>query len=298
MFVKANTIGEIKQYFSKEISHLYTVSELKHIVKELTLNRFDISTIEYLSFSDARLSESDLLFYHNALKRLRNEEPFQYVLGETWFFDLNLKIDSRALIPRPETEELVSWVSEEMSGVQNPVIMDLCSGSGCIALALKSCLPTANITASEFYDEAVSLIEQNILRTGLDIKVESLDVLNYNDYKVFQKESFDCWVSNPPYIPEADKSFMASNVLDYEPDTALFVDDDDPLVFYREIAKNALVYLKDGGVLLFEIHEDLASSTQELLQEIGFVNIEVRKDLQGKDRMMKALKVSSRHESK
>jgi release factor glutamine methyltransferase len=153
------------------------------------------------------------------------------------------------------------------------------------------------MSALEFSEEAMSLIKENCKETDLELKIISANALIANDYKQFQQESFDCWVSNPPYIPEKEKVLMAKNVLDHEPDMALFVDDDDPLIFYREIAVNALLYLKLGGALYFEIHEDLAEETSGLLEGLGFVNIEVRKDLQGKDRMMKALKVSSRHES-
>ena len=248
MFVKANTLGEIKHYFNDQLSDLYSSNEIKLIIKELSINRFKINQVDYISSSEMRLSESDLLFYHNALKRLRNQEPFQYVLGETWFYDLNLKIDSRALIPRPETEELVDWIVKDFSQVERPVIMDLCSGSGCIALALKSGLKDSKVVASEYSRDAISLIEENKTRTNLEIQIEEMDVLKSDAYSVFSEESFDCWVSNPPYIPEQDKALMASNVLEHEPHIALFVDDSDPLIFYREIGLNALKYLKEEGL--------------------------------------------------
>ena len=298
MFVKKNTLKEIKLYFKSKLSTLYSDNEIKSIVKELTIQRFEINTIEYISFSVTRLSESDLLFYRDAVKRLENEEPFQYILGDIWFYDLNLKIDSRALIPRPETEELVDWVATDFKEFFQPIVMDLCSGSGCIAFALKSVLSTSQVIAAEYMDEALELIEENGRRTDLDVKIESMDVLNYEDFKRFQIESFDCWVSNPPYILNSEKALMAPNVLEHEPEISLFVDDEDPLIFYRVIAENAMIYLRDEGVLYYEINERLADEMTQLLEEIGFVNIEVRKDLQGKDRMMKALKVSSRHESK
>ena len=298
MFVKSNVLSEIKLYFNKELSNLYSSSELRLIIKELTIQRFEISTSEYMSFSNTKLSESDLLFYRSALKRLKNEEPFQYILGETWFYDLNLKVDPRALIPRPETEELVDWVNNDLKTLQSPVVMDLCSGSGCIALALKSNLSVSEIVATEFSQGALSLIEENKIKTGLDIEVAPMQVLKNEQYLSFKKESFDCWVANPPYIPEKEKALMAPNVLEHEPHMALFVEDNDPLIFYRVIAENAMIYLKEGGALFYEIHEELTHPMLALLEDIGFVNIEVRKDLQGKDRMMKALKVSSRHESK
>lgn len=296
MFVQSNTVGSIKAYFNTKLSDLFTESELKLIVKELTIKRFNISSSDYLSFSESLLSESDLLFYRDALKRLQNEEPFQYILGETWFYDLNLKIDSRALIPRPETEELVEWVSSDLKGVPNQTIMDLCSGSGCVALALKNNLKDASVIASELSDGALDLIAENAERTKLNVEIVAMDVLKEEAYSNLAPDSFDCWVSNPPYIPTKEKALMAANVLEHEPEMALFVEDNDPLIFYREIAQQALQYLKPDGALYYEINEHLGEATRQLLEEIGFVNIELRKDLQGRDRMMKALKVSSRHE--
>lgn len=296
MFVQANTLKEIKRYFNSELSSLYTESEVKLIVKDLTIKRFDIRYSEYVLFSEERLSESDLLFYHEALKRLRNEEPFQYILEEVWFYDLNLKIDSRALIPRPETEELVDWIKTDLKNAPESKIMDLCSGSGCIALALKSLLPESNVAAVEYSEDALSLLRENEKRTNLSLEISSMDVLNEDHYSVFRPNSFDCWVSNPPYIPNKERTLMAPNVLEHEPGMALFVTDEDPLVFYRVIAEKALIYLRSGGTLYYEINENLTASMLTLLEGLGFVNIEVRKDLQGRDRMMRAQTLPSRHE--
>ena len=296
MFVQANSLEEIKRYFNSELSNLYTESEIKLIIKELTIKRLNISPVDFVLVLRERLSESDLLFYHDALKRLRKQEPFQYILGEVWFYDLNLKIDSRALIPRPETEELVDWIKTDLKNHSQPTIMDLCSGSGCIALALKSLMLESNCSAAEYSEDALSLLRENTKRTNLSLDISKMDVLNEDDYSCLVPNSFDCWVSNPPYIPTREKSLMAPNVLKYEPLMALFVADEDPLIFYRVIAEKALVYLKKEGVLYFEINENLTVSMLTLLEGLGFVNIEVRKDLQGKDRMMKAQTVSSHHE--
>ena len=297
MFVQANSLEEIKRYFNSELSNLYTESEVKLIIKELTIKRLNISPVDFVLVLRERLSESDLLFYHDALKRLRKQEPFQYILGEVWFYDLNLKIDSRALIPRPETEELVDWIKTDLKNHSQPTIMDLCSGSGCIALALKSLMLESNCSAAEYSEDALSLLRENTKRTNLSLDISKMDVLNEDDYSYLAPNSFDCWVSNPPYIPTREKSLMAPNVLKHEPLMALFVADEDPLIFYRVIAEKALVYLKKEGVLYFEINENLTVSMLTLLEGLGFVNIEVRKDLQGKDRMMKAQTVSSHHES-
>lgn len=283
MFVKANTLREIRAYFQQELQHLYSENELKIILRTLYEKRFG-TTGNFLLAQEDRLSESDLLFFHNALKRLRANEPFQYVVGETEFYGLTLKTDARALIPRPETEELVDWVLNESRPSK---VLDLCAGSGCIALALKSKLPEAQIVAVEWSEAALKLIEENRQATKLDLAVVHADVL-VASYMDFTGEEVDVIVSNPPYIPLMDKERMEANVLDFEPEMALFVEDDDPLIFYREIIARSKAVLQQEGWIYFEIHEDLAKGVVSLFEENGFVNIEVRKDLQGKERMVRA----------
>lgn len=293
MFVQLNSLNEVKAYFNRELSGGFSESEIKQIVKALTIKRFNISSIDYMLF-DGTLSESDLLFYHFALKKLKSGVPFQYILGIVEFHGVELKIDERALIPRPETEELVDWVLQESSVGQSCRILDLCSGSGCIAIALKHDRPQFEVEAVEFSEEACSLIRENIDKTGTEIQLHIFDVLSADDYVLDDK--FDVWVSNPPYIPEKDKVMMGKNVLEYEPAMALFVDDLDPLIFYRKISQNALRFLKDGGWVYFEIHEELGEEVKGFLEKIGFVNIELRKDLQGRDRMVRGQLLHSRHE--
>lgn len=283
MFVKANTLREIRAYFEKELANNYSESECKIILKTLYSQRFNVPASDFLMALDNRLSESDLLFFHQALKRLRANEPFQYVVGETEFYGLVLTCDARALIPRPETEELVDWICAEGTHAS---VVDLCSGSGCIALALKSNLPDANVIAVEWSDAALALINENRKKTELTIAIEKGDVLT-SDYTAFSKEKVDVIVSNPPYIPLRDKAMMHANVLDFEPEMALFVDDADPLLFYREILQRSAKILNDQGWIYFEIHEDLADGVVALFEANGFVNIEVRKDLQGKERMVR-----------
>jgi len=220
----------------------------------------------------------------------------RFVLGEVEFYGLILKSDGRALVPRPETEELVDWVVNECLGESNLNIMDLCAGSGCIAFGLKSVLKDVKVIAVELSKKAITLIEENKMETKLSIDILEADVLKRDSFLQFEKASFDCWVSNPPYIPNKDKAMIHQNVLDFEPGMALFVEDELPLVFYTEIAKNANEYLKEGGHLFFEIHESYGPEMVSLLDNIGFVNIELRKDLQGRDRMIKAQNVSSPNE--
>ncbi|PWL29595.1 MAG: peptide chain release factor N(5)-glutamine methyltransferase [Fluviicola sp. XM-24bin1] len=295
MFVTSNEFKAIRNYFSEELSELYAPNELKIILKFLFLKRFDATSADYILADDKRLSESDLLFFHDALKRLRKNEPFQYVIGEAEFYGLLLKCDERALIPRPETEELVDWILEDNLINQDLALLDICSGSGCIALALKSKLTEAKVTALELSTEAIDLIEGNIEFTGLNLEVIKADALTTN-YEDLILDKVDVIVSNPPYIPHDDRSLMEANVLGFEPEMALFVEDDDPLIFYREIMERSQAILKDRGWLYFEIHEDLSEGVRSLFEESNFVNIELRKDLQGKDRMMRGQVVTSMHE--
>ena len=288
MFLVKNDLASIKSYFQQQLPS-FSKSEIDLMVKLLTCKRLIINENDYFLSKDILFSESDLLYFRNVVKRMQRNEPFQYILGEVEFYGVLLKIDERALIPRPETEELVDWIVDSLPNDSYFSVVDLCAGSGCISFSLSSRYRNGRVTSVEYSAEAVKLIEENKQFTGLDVDVLEFDVLDKKAFP-FQINSFDCWVSNPPYIPEKDKDFMHPNVLEYEPEMALFVSNDDPLIFYREIAENAKLYLKEGGWLYFEIHEELGDETIALLQNLNFVNIEMRKDLQGKNRMIRAQK--------
>lgn len=289
MFVKTNTIKAVKAYFKERLIGFFTESEIKFMLKEAVIERLKLSSSEYLLCDEQLLSESDLLYFRSIVKRLLNNEPFQYVIGKTEFFGLEIKTDKRALIPRPETEELVQWVTKSIQKDQTYQIADICTGSGCIALGLRSYFENSIITATDFSHEALELTKENSTNLNLPLTILQIDATKTNEFEL-PINSFDCWVSNPPYIPINDKIKMEKNVLEFEPEMALFVENEDPLLFYREIGKNALVHLKPAGLLFFELHEDLAKKTMQLIMGLGFVNIELRKDLQGKDRMLKAQK--------
>ncbi|MEJ6775961.1 MAG: peptide chain release factor N(5)-glutamine methyltransferase [Crocinitomicaceae bacterium] len=290
MFVKHNNLTQIKAYFKSKLPQ-FSKTERSSMVKQLAIKRLDVSSSEFLLSDDVLLSESDLLYFLDVVKRLQQNEPFQHIIGEVEFYGVNLKSDNRALVPRPETEELVDWVIKSVHTNEEQLVLDLCSGSGCIAFALKANLPKVKVKAMELSDEAIELIQENSAFTSLDIGVVKANVLNPESYSSFQKHTFDIWVSNPPYIPNSYKEIMHKNVLDFEPHMALFVDNESPLIFYREIALNAKEYLKDKGSLFLEIHEDFCGEMIDLLESLGFVNIELRKDMQGRARMMRAQSV-------
>ncbi|MDG1148550.1 MAG: peptide chain release factor N(5)-glutamine methyltransferase [Crocinitomicaceae bacterium] len=297
MFVKHNNLTEIKNYFKVQLTE-FSNTERSSMVRQLAVKRLGISAAEFLLSDDVLLSESDLLYFRSAVKRLQANEPFQYILGELEFYGVVLRSDRRALVPRPETEELVDWVVQTLDGCESKLVLDLCSGSGCIAFALKRALPMLVVKAMELSEEAFELIRENTELTTIAIDVVKADVLIPESYSRFQKKSFDVWVSNPPYIPGSDKKRMHKNVLDFEPHMALFVADKDPLLFYREVAINAKEYLKHEGYLFFEINEDFGTEMIDLLSSLGFVNIELRKDMQGRARMMRAQNVLLSYESK
>jgi release factor glutamine methyltransferase len=288
MFVKENTVSAARSYFKDRLQTQFSESELKSMWKQLICKRFDWNDSEFLLSSENRLSESDLLYVRSFVKRLLANEPFQYILGETIFCELTILCDSRALIPRPETEELVMWISE-LTGVNS--IIDICSGSGCIALGLKSHFPNAKIFGVDFSEEANNLAETNAIRNKLSVDFYKADALDLNSDFWKNIESVDVIVSNPPYITLDEKNHMNPNVLDFEPHLALFVPNDSAVIFYEQIAKLALQKLYRNGFLFFELNPDFADDVVKMLKNLGFSNIELKNDLQGKKRMLKAQKV-------
>ena len=286
MFVQNNSIRAAKAYMQDRLKEHFSVSELRQIVRESICFRLHLSPSEFMLSDDQLLSESDLLFLRSIVKRLLNNEPFQYIIGSTQFCDLVIKTDARALIPRPETEELVYWISSYYSAAQGLSVLDVCTGSGCIALALKSAHPNWVVQGMDISNDALELAKENAILLDLSVDFLSGDALSEELRNKYKANSLDCIVSNPPYIPKAEQKTMNTNVVAHEPGIALFVSDEDPLIFYRQIAQFSLETLKNQGSLFFEIHEDFAEDTLELMQTLGFVNIELRKDLQGKNRML------------
>lgn len=290
MFVQSNTIRVVKSYFKERLNGLFSDSEIKFIANQSIALRLNLKPSEVLLADEQRLSESDLLYFRSIVKRLQNNEPLQYILGDTIFYDLTIKCDKRALIPRPETEELVDWIVTDHvhSSIEN--IWDVCTGTGCIAFALKSKFPTTTIFGMDWSKDALELAEENKKQLQLEVEFLQLDALSNWEKLTFQPNSVDLIVSNPPYITTQEKEFMHPNVLEFEPEMALFVPNELPLLFYKAIAEKAHVFLKKGGSLYFELNENFANQTQELLVELGFDHVILKEDLQGKKRMLKALK--------
>ena len=289
MFVIQNTAEAVKSYFFERLNTFFSEREISTFYKESVKKRMKFSDSDLLLQKDIRFSESDLLYFRSVVKRLQNQEPFQYIIGETFFYDLVIRCDERALIPRPETEELVEWIVESVGKNEMLEVLDVCTGSGCIALAIKSILKSSNVSATDISSEALALAKKNAMLLSLDVHFLQDNAL-VDDADIFTENSFDLIVSNPPYIPMKEKETMEKNVVDFEPHLALFVADESPLVFYKAIAEKALRLLKSDSLIFFELHESFAEKTKELVIALGFDEVEIKLDLQGKSRMLKAKK--------
>lgn len=264
-------------YPENEIDAIYALV-IQHV---LGLSRAD--RVLYASESPEAAKESELL---RILERLKKDEPIQYILGKSEFYGLDLAVNSSVLIPRSETEELVRWVLDSAEN-KAPRILDLGTGSGCIALALKKELPQAVVFGVDKSPEALKLAGQNARMLDLDVEFELFDILQ-DDLK--GNGSFDIMVSNPPYVRFSERELMKANVLKYEPEMALFVTDADPLVFYKRIADLGRDYLSKGGLLFFEINEEYGQEVLKMLAGKGYMDTQLRRDLNGRDRMIKAQK--------
>ncbi|MEN9968435.1 MAG: hypothetical protein RIR94_611 [Bacteroidota bacterium] len=283
MFVADNLLATAKKYFFNELASAFSPSECKQMWLVLLEKRFGWSPAEQMLQMETRVSESDLLYFRSAVKRLQAHEPFQFVVGDTQFAGLLLKTDQRALIPRPETEELIDLISKQDKKFNS--ILDLCTGSGCIALALQNEFPNAKVRGLDLSSDAIALAQENALQTQLNVAFVVADVLQWKP-----NATFDLIVSNPPYIPNQEKAQMQPNVLNFEPHMALFVPDNDPLVFYKQIIEIAQNCLLAEGFLALEIHENFALETQALFEGAQFKNVQIHRDLQGKQRMILAQK--------
>ena len=284
MKVPNNKISSIKTYFFEALDS-FSVSEVKNYFDFLCVAWLGISKSEMILNPDREISESELLRFLYGIKELKKNRPVQYVAGKTWFYGLEIKVQEGVLIPRPETEELVDWIIKECESAA--AILDIGTGSGCIPLAIKNKLIDSVVSGFDISQQALDVASENADLLGLNIQFAAFDILNWKSFS--QENKFDVIVSNPPYIPVSDKKNMHKNVLDYEPEMALFVPNDNPLVFYKSIAEFAHKNLNPSGKLFLEIHESYGTIITEMLQDSGFSNIELRKDLQGKNRMIKAI---------
>ena len=263
----------------------YPIEETTALTRIISTEILDIPQSTFFLKEDVILTPRQETLLYSTIERLKKHEPIQYIIGYCDFCGHTFKVTPDTLIPRPETSELVEWIAEEQKG-SKVNILDIGTGSGCIAISLSCKLPGCNIAAWDISSGALAVAEENNRSNGSEVTFSQVDILAYQP----QCEMFDIIVSNPPYIKENERKSMEANVLDWEPHTALFVPDNDPLLFYRAIAEKALVMLTPGGALYFEINRAHGAETVEMLQSLGYRKTELRKDLAGNDRMIKAIR--------
>lgn len=274
------TRSEITAFIAEAVRGLYPEREARRIALTAAAALSGESEAKFLADPNQRVNIDGV---ERCAAQLAAGCPVQYVTGKTEFCDMTFHVDGSVLIPRPETEELVLWAEQCAADHRNPRILDVCTGSGCIAIVLAAHLPQAEVTALDISHTAIETARRNAAMNGVRIRFIEDDALN--GMPSLAGETFDIIVSNPPYIPHSEIESMHVNVTRYEPHEALFVDDADPLVFYRAIARAARTMLSEGGSLLFEVHEAWAERTAEMLRGEGFGQTEVRNDLFGKPRM-------------
>lgn len=283
------TIAELQKKFWEELKTVYDEREARAVTRLVLETTLELNPTQ-LSFERFRLlTTHQQQQLQQILPCLTAGEPVQYVLGEAHFYGLKLKVNKYVLIPRPETEELVEWIISDNRLTINDsplTILDIGTGSGCIPIALAKKLPKANIEAVDVSEEALAVAEANNSLNGTSVNLSKLDVLT----ETLPADTYDVIVSNPPYITEAEKDTLQKNVLNFEPHLALFSFDEDGLKFYRRIAQLAATALKPNGKLYFEIHRDKGAEVAQILTQAGYHHVELRRDLSGNNRMVKAVK--------
>jgi release factor glutamine methyltransferase len=280
-----HTIKSIQNLFKEELKAVYPQREIESVTYILLEHLLNYSKIEIQLNKNEKIEQNIFDRIGKALRDLKKSVPIQYVIGETEFYDLIFKVNEHTLIPRQETEELVHAIINK-NRIISPKILDIGTGSGCIPIVLAHNITGANISSVDVSDGAIAIAKANAQLNQVKVDFYHRDFLKWEDYS--WDKDFDIIVSNPPYVKESEKELMANNVLAYEPHTALFVDDNDPLIFYRRIAEFAKKHLKKGGKLYFEINESLGQEMVELQESLGFSSVQLTKDLNGRDRMTSA----------
>lgn len=277
-------LKSLKTFFNNALLGYYPETEVDsffNLLSEqiLKMKPVDIALNHYQVVSGKKYHK-----FQMAINRLQKYEPIQYILGDTEFYGLVFTVNLSVLIPRPETEELVDWIIKSNTSKPALKILDIGTGSGCIAITLAKQLPNSKVYALDVSADALKVAKKNAINNNVEIEFIEADVLDWNHEDL----QFDVIVSNPPYVREIEKEAMSANVLDHEPHLALFVKDDDALVFYRKISEISQQILEPAGQLYYEINENMGEDTSQLLSNSGFSDIELKQDVFGKNRMLKA----------
>lgn len=296
MQITSNTIQSVITFFKKELVHIYTESELQNITRWILEHQLKISSSQIISDPDIRINESDLVQLEQMCIDLKKNKPIQYVLGESEFYGLKFKVNENVLIPRPETEELVERIVSDCKTKNSPLlILDIGTGSGCIPISIKRNIPSANVYALDISKAALEVAGDNAKQNKVEVNFFNADILKENASETILLQTggkkLDLLISNPPYVLNSEKQSLHERVYAYEPGLALFVQDKDPILFYREITALAQKILKASGKIYFECHADHALSVQQMLNQSGFVNVCVHADMSGLARFTEAEKV-------
>jgi len=283
-------LKEFKLFFNEALSAIYPKTEIDSFFFILMEEKLQMQRIDTVLKPNFLITEKNLIDLKTIVKRLQKEEPIQYIIGNTEFYGLPFLVDKNTLIPRPETEELVTWVLDEIKVLTNNKItelsiLDIGTGTGCIPISLAKNLTSLNIFAIDISPEALLIAKQNAILNKVIIEFIELDILCAKSLP----QKYDVIISNPPYVRELEKEEIKINVLENEPHLALFVADENPLIFYNKIADLAKQQLSENGMLFFEINQYLGKETLNMLVKKGFKNIQLKKDLFGNDRMIKCV---------
>ena len=288
---------DLKDIFHKELDAIYGKDEVARFFYLSIEHHLNVARIQLILDSEFTLTKDETDVFFTILEDLKQQKPIQYILGETEFYGLQFSVNENVLIPRPETEELVDWImkgSKLKSQNSEPIkILDIGTGSGCIAISLAKHLPEAQVFAVDISESALKIAKENADRNGVEVEFIKANILEsslWEDVALQQMVFFDIIVSNPPYVRELEKREIRPNVLDNEPHLALFVENDNPLIFYKAITDFAVDKLKSSCSLYFEINQYLGQETKQLLVDAEFKDIQLRKDLNGNDRMLKGTK--------
>jgi release factor glutamine methyltransferase len=279
------TIFQFKQYFVESLQSIYSKEESIILCNLLLESRLGWDVAEIVLKGKETLTNQNQVYFEKALQRMLKNEPIQHLIGYTDFYGLKIKVNPFVLVPRSETEELVDWILKDVKSTESnkPVrILDIGTGSGCIAISLAKNLSNYKIQAIDISEEALQIAKENALRHKVNVKFVKADIFDLKE----ADEKFDIIVSNPPYVRDLEKTEMHFNVLNYDPEMALFVRDEDPLIFYNAIADYTKKMLSKNGKLYFEINQYLGKEMIDLLQKKGFKSIRLKKDLLGNDRMI------------
>lgn len=278
------TLGELKENFTNELEY-YPSSERQVFFQSVCEAYLQLQPHQIVLNYEKEISEVEYKRFNEAMNRLKNREPIQYILERAYFFGLEFLVTPAVLIPRPETEELVAWILEHFSKIDALKILDLGTGSGCISIALAKNLPSAQVFALDISTEALEIARFNAKKNNVEINFISSNMLEWKSI-----QQFDIIVSNPPYVLEKEQKQMKDNVLKHEPHLALFVDNASPLVFYKALRKIAQKNLSQNGLCFAELNEAFGVETKALFDEVSFQNVILKKDTFGKIRMLKAQK--------